>query len=374
MSTELQRQFGMDVPVWGFTYEPEVAAAISREGGFGVLGCIRFGGDADEMREAVRFLDKETDGRPYGLNVVMPVSSQVVDAGDLDDLESKLEAMIPQEHRDFVERFLDEHDVPPLPDDAEEQARGVLGWTPQTGAVQLEVALESNLAMLASALGPPPTESIDAAHDRGIPVSALVGRVDQALTQREQGVDIVVAQGTEAGGHTGEIAGMVLTPEVVDAVAPAPVLHAGGVGDGRQLTAALALGAQGAWTGSVWLASTELHQPRMVQDMLARAEARDTVRSRSLTGKPARQLRTPWIDAWEDPANPDPLPMPLQYLLTIDALARMRAAGRYDLVGTPGGQVLGSITETRPVAQIMQALRDESAAALDATASALSDA
>ncbi len=366
MSTELQRQFGMDVPVWGFTYEPEVAAAISREGGFGVLGCIRFGGDADEMREAVRFLEKESGGRPFGLNVVMPVSSEVVDTSDLDDLESKLEAMIPQEHRDFVERFLEEHDIPPMPDDAEEEARGVLGWTPQTGAVQLEVAMESNLAMLASALGPPPRESIDAAHDKGIPVSALVGRVDQALKQREQGVDIVVAQGTEAGGHTGEIAGMVLTPEVVDAVAPAPVLHAGGVGNGRQLAAALALGAQGAWTGSVWLASTELHQPQMIQDMLARAEARDTIRSRSLTGKPARQLRTPWIDAWEDPANPDPLPMPLQYLLTIDALARMRAAGRYDLVGTPGGQVLGSIHETRPVAQIMQSLREESAAASQA--------
>lgn len=361
MTTELQRQFGMDLPLWGFSYEPAVVAAISREGGFGVLGCLRYGGDADEMAEAIRFVQKESGGRPFGVNVVMPVSSRQVE-GDLSDLEGKLEAMIPQEHRDFVARFLDEQGVPPLPDD--EDTRGVLGWTPQTGKVQLEVAFEFDIALLASALGPPPEEAVQEAHARDVPVSALVGRVDQALTQRSRGVDIIIAQGTEAGGHTGEIGGMVLTPEVVDAVAPAPVLHAGGVGSGRQMAAALALGAQGAWTGSLWLACAEMNAPAELAQMIIDAEAADTVRSRSLTGKPARQLRTAWIEAWESPDTPDPLPMPLQYLLTVEANARFRAAGRYDLVGTPGGQIMGSLREVRPVAEIIQSLRDEGAAAM----------
>ena len=360
MSTELQRQFGMDVPVWGFSYEPDVVAAISREGGFGVLGCLRYGGDADEMADALRHVQKQSDGRPFGVNVVMPVSSRQVDA-DLSGLEDQLADMIPQEHRDFVEQFLQEHDVPPLPEG--EEYRGVLGWTPQTGEVQLEVAFEFDIALLASALGPPPEEAVQEAHTRDIPVSALVGRVDQARKQRHQGVDIIVAQGTEAGGHTGEIGGMVLTPEVVDAVAPAPVLHAGGVGDGRQLAAALALGAQGAWTGSLWLASRELQLDPGLQQMIVDAEAADTVRSRSLTGKPARQLRTAWIEAWESPDTPDPLPMPLQYLLTIEANARFRAAGRWDLVGTPGGQIMGSLDEIRSVREILATLREDAAGA-----------
>jgi NAD(P)H-dependent flavin oxidoreductase YrpB (nitropropane dioxygenase family) len=363
MSTDLQRQFGMSVPVWGFSYEPPVVAAISREGGFGVLGCIRYGGDADEMAEAIRYIQKESGGRPFGVNVVMPVSSRQVDA-DLTNLEAKLEELIPQEHRDFVERFLQEHDVPPLSDDSD--LRGVLGWTPQTGQVQLEVAFEFDIALLASALGPPPEEAIREAHARDIPVSALVGRVDQALKQRAQGVDIIVAQGTEAGGHTGQIGGMVLTPEVVDAVAPAPVLHAGGVANGRQLAAALALGAQGAWTGSVWLASQELALDPGLQQMIIDAEAADTVRSRSLTGKPARQLRTAWIEAWESPDTPDPLPMPLQYLLTNEANARFRAAGRWDLVGTPGGQVLGQLDRIRSVKQILDEFRGQAADAVTA--------
>lgn len=349
--TELSERFDMRIPVWGFSYEPDVVAAISREGGFGVLGCLRYGGDADEMHAAIEHVEKESGGRPFGVNVVMPVSSQVVD-GDLGDLEDRLKAMIPEQHREFIERFLAGEQVP---EDHDEDVRGVLGWTPQTGDVQLEVAFEHDIALLASALGPPPVEAVEEAHRRDIPVSALVGRVDQARTQRDRGVDIIIAQGTEAGGHTGEIATLVLVPEVVEAVAPAPVLAAGGIGRGSQLAAAIALGAEGAWTGSVWLATVEMALPEALRDMIVEAAAADTIRSRSLTGKPARQLRTRWIDAWEDPDTPDPLEMPLQYLLTSDALARMRAAGRHDLVGTPAGQIIGSLDGIRPVAEVLAA-------------------
>jgi NAD(P)H-dependent flavin oxidoreductase YrpB (nitropropane dioxygenase family) len=172
-------------------------------------------------------------------------------------------------------------------------------------------------------------------------------------------VDIIVAQGWEAGGHTGEVASMVLTPEVVDAVAPAPVLSAGGIGSGRQLAAALALGAQGAWTGSIWLGATELEMPANQTEVVINATSSDTIRSRSLTGKPARQVKTPWIEFWEDPNTPMPLQMPLQYLVTNDAMNRMRAADRFDLLGTPGGQIVGSIRHARSVADIVASIRDE---------------
>lgn len=356
MRTELSDRFGMDIPLWGFSYEPKVVAAISREGGMGVLGCVRFGGDADEMEEVLTWLDKETGGQPYGVNVVVPVTSMKVDAG-LDEIETALDAMIPQEHKDAIDEFLAAQGVPEAPEN--DDARGVLGWTPQTGAVQMEVAFGHDIALFSSALGPPPEEAVQEAHSRDVPVAALVGRVDQALKQREHGVDIIVAQGWEAGGHTGEVATMVLTPEVVDAVAPAPVLSAGGIGSGRQLAAALALGAQGAWTGSIWLGATELEMPASQTEVLVNATSSDTVRSRSLTGKPARQVKTPWIEFWEDPDTPMPLQMPLQYLVTNEAMNRMRAADRFDLLGTPGGQIVGSIQQPRSVADIIASIRDE---------------
>lgn len=362
LNTALAREFGMTVPIFAFSYMPEVVAAVTNAGGLGVLGCVRFGGDADEMRQAVEYVKKSVDGRPFGLNVVTPVSSKTVAADDLEGLQEKLEQLIPEETVEEINRFLDEEGVPPLSDSGPE--RTVLGWTPQTGAVQLEVALETRPALLVSALGPPPAESIQASHDVGIPVAALVGRRDQARKQRDEGVDIIVAQGTEAGGHTGEVASFVLTPEVVDEVAPAPVLHAGGVGDGRQVAAALALGAQGVWTGSIWFSAAEHAVPTALQHLIDRATATDTVRSRSLTGKPARQLKTKWIDFWES-GRADPLMMPLQYMVTSDAMTRFREHGREDLLGTPIGQIVGRLQGSRPVAEIVQDLMATAQQAVD---------
>lgn len=362
LRTELSRELGLELPLFAFTYEPAVAAAVSREGGLGVLGALRF--TPEELDEALAFVAKESGGRPFGVNVVTPASSQKVDASP-DELSAKLEAMIPDEHRQFVEDVLDEFGVPPLPEDGE-PVRGVLGWTPQTGAPQVEVALKHNPALFSSALGPPPAEAIDAAHDQGIPVAALVGKVEQARKQRDAGVDIVVAQGTEAAGHTGEVATMVLVPEVVDALAPAPVLAAGGIADGRSMAAALALGAQGVWTGSVWLLTEEHAMAPQTSQLLLDAGPRDTLRTRTLTGKPARLVRTPWVDKWEDPATPDPLAMPLQFLLTSDANARFRAHGRHDLAGSPAGQVIGRLDSVRPVAEVVADLRADAERAVAA--------
>ncbi|MBO0732202.1 MAG: nitronate monooxygenase, partial [Acidimicrobiaceae bacterium] len=168
-----------------------------------------------------------------------------------------------------------------------------------------------------------------------------------------QGVDIIVAQGHEAGGHTGEVSTMVLVPEVVDAVAPTPVLAAGGIGSGRQMAAAMALGAEGVWTGSIWLTTAESDTAPQVIDKLLTASSRDTVRSRCMTGKPARQLRTAWTDAWESEESPGTLPMPLQYMLTADAQRRIARSGQRDLVGMPVGQIVGSMQHVRPVRDVV---------------------
>jgi NAD(P)H-dependent flavin oxidoreductase YrpB (nitropropane dioxygenase family) len=353
LRTPLARELGIEHPIFAFTYQPEVAAAVSRNGGLGVLGAVRF--SPDELAEALDYMDRETGGNPYGVDVVMPASSEQIDADEVPEILEQLERMIPQEHRDFIEQVLDEHGVPALPE-GEEVPRGLLGWTDATARPQVEIALSHDIALLANALGPPPKDIVDQAHERDVQVAALVGRTDQALKQRDQGVDIVVAQGTEAGGHSGEIATMVLVPEVVEALAPAPVLAAGGIGRGSQVAAALALGAQGVWTGSLWLTTAEHELQEALRAKLLAASSRDTVRSRSLTGKPARQLRTAWTDAWEDPANPDPLGMPLQYLLTSEAQHRIRVSGKEELLGMPVGQIIGSVTQMRPVAEVMQSL------------------
>jgi NAD(P)H-dependent flavin oxidoreductase YrpB (nitropropane dioxygenase family) len=205
---------------------------------------------------------------------------------------------------------------------------------------------------------------IEQGRAKGVLVAALAGTVEHARRHAQAGVDIVVAQGTEAGGHTGEISTMVLVPEVVDAVAPLPVLAAGGIGNGRQLTAALALGAQGVWMGSVWLTTEEAETHPVVKQKFLRATSRDTIRSRSLTGKPARMLRTAWTEAWEDPANPEPLPMPLQPRLVREAQARIarsahKSPGAAELADYFVGQIVGSLNHVKSVRAVIEELVQE---------------
>ncbi len=230
---------------------------------------------------------------------------------------------------------------------------------------QVDVALSHDIKLLVNALGPPPADVIERAHAQGVRVAALIGTVDQARKQVAAGVDVIIASGTEAGGHTGEISTMVLTPQVVDAVAPVPVLAAGGIGSGRQAAAALALGADGVWTGSIWLTVAESDTHPVVKEKLLAATSRDTVRSRSMTGKPARLLRTPWTEAWDAPDSPGALPMPLQFMLTADAIGRMHRyadnpeTGARDLVGSPVGQIVGSMNAVRTVREVIYSMVEE---------------
>jgi NAD(P)H-dependent flavin oxidoreductase YrpB (nitropropane dioxygenase family) len=223
----------------------------------------------------------------------------------------------------------------------------------------VEVALAHRPVLIANALGSPPVDVIEQAHARGVKVAALAGAAKHAQSHVRNGVDVIVAQGYEAGGHTGEIAGMVLTPEIVDAVGPdVPVLGAGGIGTGRQIAASLALGAQGVWTGSIWLTVEEydLSAGVGIRDAFLRAGSSDTVRTRIYTGKPARLLKTKWTEAWEAEDAPEPLPMPLQNLLVADAHNRMNRGDDPDTISMPVGQIVGRMNEVHPVAEVMDRL------------------
>ncbi|MFI7320735.1 nitronate monooxygenase [Streptomyces venezuelae] len=349
MQTELSRRLGVEHAIFGFTPFPAVAAAISRAGGFGVLGAVRYTAP-DELARDLDWIEEHVEGKPYGLDVVMP-AKKVEGVTEAD-----VEAMIPEGHRQFVRDTLAKHGVPEL---AEGEASGwrITGWMEQVARDQLDVAFDYPIKLLANALGSPPADVIRRAHGHDVLVAALAGSARHARKHADAGIDIVVAQGYEAGGHTGEIASMVLTPEAVDAVAPLPVLAAGGIGSGQQIAAALALGAQGVWLGSLWLTTTEadLHSPALTRKLLA-AGSGDTVRSRALTGKPARQLRTEWTDAWDDPQGPGALPMPLQGLLVAEAVSRIQKYEVRELLGTPVGQIVGRMNSERSVQAVFDDL------------------
>ncbi|GAC1384930.1 MAG: nitronate monooxygenase family protein [Marmoricola sp.] len=350
MKTDLCERLGIEYPIFAFTPSEKVAAAVSRAGGLGVLGCVRFN-DSAELDDTLTWMDENTDGKPYGVDIVMPM--KVPTEGTSVDLK----ALIPGEHITFVEETLRKLGVPPLPDG--EGREGVLGWLHSTARSHVDIALQHRPVLIANALGTPPNDVIELAHEHNVLVAALAGAGKHAASHVANGVDIIVSQGYEAGGHTGEIASMVLTPEIVDAVGPGvPVLAAGGIGCGRQVAASLALGAQGVWTGSLWLtvAEYDLGSSDTVQKALLKAGSGDTVRSRVYTGKPARLLKNKWTAAWEEEGAPAPLPMPLQNLLVSDAHNRMNSGDDPDVVAMPAGQIIGRTNEVRPVAQVMAEL------------------
>jgi NAD(P)H-dependent flavin oxidoreductase YrpB (nitropropane dioxygenase family) len=352
MRTDLCDVFGIEVPIFAFTPSEHVAAAVSRAGGLGVLGCVRFN-DAEELDRVLDWMDDNTDGKPYGVDVVMPM--KVPTEGTSTDLST----YIPEDHRTFVDETLLKLGIPPLPEG--EGREGVLGWLHSMARSHVDIALQHRPVLIANALGTPPTDVIEQCHAAGLKVAALAGAAKHAVSHVANGVDIIVAQGYEAGGHTGEVASMVLQPDIVDAVGPdVPVLGAGGIGSGRQIAASLALGCQGVWTGSIWLGTEEYQQLNTHAGWTTafkRATSSDTVRTRIYTGKPARLLKSKWTEAWNDEGAPEPLPMPLQNLLVANAHNRINDAGDPDVVSMPVGQIVGRMNEVRPVAEVMAELR-----------------
>jgi NAD(P)H-dependent flavin oxidoreductase YrpB (nitropropane dioxygenase family) len=367
--TSLCDTFGIEYPIFAFTHCRDVAAAVSRAGGLGVLGAV--GMSPDQLEIELTWVDEHVEGKPYGVDVVMPQKSLDVSGHDRAEIQDQIRSMIDQEHWDFVAELVERFELPPLPDGT--QAGGVVGWTDGVARDLVDVAFGHPMSLIANALGSPPKDIVDRAHEHGVKVAALAGKAQHAERHVNNGVDIVVAQGYEAGGHTGEVATMVLVPEVVKAVAPTPVLAAGGIGSGAQIAAALALGAQGAWMGSLWLATAESNSSEAGIEAYMEATSSDTVRSRSYTGKPARMLRNAWTDAWEDPAGPGPLGMPLQNILTAEANARIARAHRKDLLFAPVGQIVGSMNDVKPVREVVFRLVEEYIEATERLAGTLTD-
>jgi NAD(P)H-dependent flavin oxidoreductase YrpB (nitropropane dioxygenase family) len=347
-------RLGIEFPIFAFSHCRDVVAAVSKAGGLGVLGAVAM--RPEQLDQELVWIEDQVGGRPYGVDVLVPARYVGMEEGGRDAHE--LQSLIPEEHRRFVDDLLDRYDVPPLPTD-ERAPSGLLSWSHKGAAPLMDVAFEHDIALIANALGPAPAEMVTRAHERDVVVAGLVGNRVHAERQQAAGVDIVVAQGYEAGGHTGEIATMVLVPEVVDAVAPTPVLAAGGIASGRQIAAALALGAQGVWCGSVWLTTEEAETHPVVKEKFVRAGSSDTVRSRASTGKPARQLRTAWTDEWDRADSPEPLAMPLHGMLVAEAQARIArgattaGSGAEELVTYFVGQAVGMMNEVKPVRQVI---------------------
>lgn len=355
MHTQLAGDLGLEFPIFAFTHCRDVAAAVSKAGGLGVLGVA--GHSLDNLKMELAWIENEVGDKPYGVDLLLPARFVGSDRGGLD--AGQLDERIPDAHRRFVDDLLARHEVPPLAADAKLAPEFSVGYEKQRDVIEL--VFQHKISLIASALGPPPPWMIEKGRERGVRVAALAGTVEHARRHVEAGVDIVVAQGYEAGGHTGLVSTMVLVPEVVDAVDPVPVLAAGGIGNGRQVTAALALGAQGVWMGSLWLTTEEAETHPVVKEKFLRASSSDTIRSRSLTGKPARQLRSAWTEAWEDPSNPDPLPMPLQPRLVREAQARIgrsahKSKGAAELANYFVGQIVGSMNHVKSVRSVMEEL------------------
>jgi NAD(P)H-dependent flavin oxidoreductase YrpB (nitropropane dioxygenase family) len=352
LRTPICDKFGIEFPIFAFSHCRDVVAAVSRAGGFGVLGALAF--TPEELEIELAWIDDNIDGKPYGVDLVMPAN--YIGKGGKQPDEHELRAMIPQEHWDYTEKVLSEYNVPKMPEDhVADRARAAGLGVDDQATRAVEVALKHDgVKLLVNALGPPPVEVVEKAHEHGVLVGALIGSKQHAEKQVAIGVDVIVAQGTEAGGHTGDVATMVLVPEIVDAVGPdVPVLAAGGIGTGRQIAAGLALGAQGAWTGSIWLTVAEADTSKEATENLLAAGSRDTVRSRSMTGKPARQLRTAWTEAWEAEGAPKTLPMPLQGILWGEMARRVSRAHTKELSGFPVGQIVGRMNKIRPTHEVM---------------------
>jgi NAD(P)H-dependent flavin oxidoreductase YrpB (nitropropane dioxygenase family) len=336
VKTEICERLDIEFPLFAFSHCRDVVAAVTNAGGFGVLGGVAF--RPDQLEQELCWIDDHVGGKPYGVDIIVPAKYE----GKGESLtRDQLAQRIPAEHRDFINELLKEHDI-----EVEELRVGSSALGGDTGKGLLDVALNHPIKLMANALGVPPDYMIEAGKERGIPVAALVGAKEHAIKQVQAGVDIIVVQGTEAGGHCGEVTTLVLIPEVLDAIAQVPggkdvpVLAAGGIVTGRQMAACVAMGAAGAWTGSVWLTTEEAETaPYTKQKMLA-ASSRDTVRSAGRTGKPSRQLRSDWTDAWApNPGGRQPLPLPLQAMVAEPALRRIDKLAES---GHPGAQALST--------------------------------
>jgi len=377
MHTPICQRLGIEFPLFAFSHCRDVVAAVSKAGGMGVLGVAGY--STERLKQELDWIAAHVGGKPFGVDLIVP--NKYEGKGAAPNVDTLLSAL-PQQHLDFANRILSEHGIDPS--GYEDQRRGGSGFAnnlADQGAASLEVAFQYPIKLIANALGTPPPLMLEMGKKNVVAVPALVGAKEHALAQAAAGVDIIVAAGTEAGGHCGEVTTMVLVPEVVAALQAAnidtPVLAAGGIVTSAQMAAAMTMGAAGAWCGSVWLTTPEAETSEVIKKKLLAATSRDTVRSRSRTGKPSRQLRSPWTDAWEAESAPKPLPMPLQTFVSepplrlIDKLSESGHAGAGALATYWVGQGVGLMNEPLSAGAVVQQFKEDFARAYERLAAAV---
>ncbi|MGI4815503.1 MAG: nitronate monooxygenase [Janthinobacterium lividum] len=360
MRTPVCERLGCDVPIFAFSHCRDVVVEITKAGGFGVLGAGTH--SPEQLEQELKWIDEHVGGRSYGIDVLIPSKYDK----EADQRTEQLEDLLPHEQKDFLDNFLREQGVPDLsPEDARLAREGRAGKErnhgPGGSRRLIDVALKHpQVKLIVNALGAPPKEVVDELHARGLLVGALCGKVSHAIAQREAGVDILIAQGTEAGGHTGDISTLVLVPQVVDICTPnMAVLAAGGISRGRQIAAAFALGAQGVWCGTIWLGTRESELTPLEKKVIFATRTEDAVRRKWMTGKTVRMTKSKMSEAWEQPGAPKHLLPPLQNALYHYARPRIEKAQRADLVSTPAGQVVGLMTEETSVKQVVLDMLNE---------------
>ena len=355
LHTRLCDEYGCEVPIVAFAHTKDVIVAVTNAGGIGILGAA--GQTPEELRTNIGWIRERVGDKPFGVDLLVPASFV---EGNREDLEE----MIPQEHRDFVEGLHQANSIP-KPTDTEELSPNLI----RRARESLDVIFEEHVPIFASGLGSP-AFVIDEAHEAGTKVWGLIGLPRQARRQVEAGVDVIIAQGYDSGGHSGTIGTFTLVPEVVEIAEGSDtlVLAAGGVSNGRHLAAALAMGADGIWTGTIWLATHESETEMFLKQRLIDAKVEDAVQSRATSGKPIRQLRSNWSEAWKQPDAPAPLQMPLQGMLVRDVQAGIKEKRLEDWMTTPAGQAVVGIHEIKPAAEVVYSLVEEAMEQFDRVA------
>ncbi len=359
MHTPICDMLGIEYPVFAFNHCPDVIAAVCNAGGLGVLGVSSV--KPEEIRVETEWLRKHTD-KPFGLDLLLPQGNP--ETATREELLSR----VPKENVDFMNKLRRELGLPEgyiqksrYTQKSGDSELGIgIGGTRASQMDQVEMICELKPALFAGGLGMN-TGVVEKCHRSGIKVASLIGNVRQARRAASRGVDIIVAQGTEAGGHTGNIGTMSLVPLVVDAVKPVPVLAAGGIADGRGLVAGLALGAAGVWTGTVWLTAHEDPLEGFIKDRIIAATEEDAVLTKVYSGKQRRVLRNKFVEYWSQPGAPKPLPAPYQMLYlplrnfasTEDTDRTWEKLGLQDWISAPAGQAIGLLKQRKPAKQIL---------------------
>src|SRR4051794_32799729 len=359
---------GVDFPLFAFSHCRDVVAAVSRAGGFGVLGGSSFTPESLEVE--LQWIDAHVDGKPYGVDILVPEHQFATGGMTIAQLAEQL----PADHRAFVIDLLHRYDVELAIDAGSGIGDLPPATSPDMGAALMDVAFRHPIRLIANALGIAPPWMIERGKAEGVAVAALVGAKEHALRQVAAGVDILVAQGTEAGGHCGEVSTLVVVPEVIRAirdVREVPVLAAGGIMTGGKMAGCMAMGGAGGWPGWVGLATSESEVSESFRRKMVTAGSRDTIRSKARTGKPSRQLRSAWHDAWEGPDSPGSLPLPLMSILSTPAFASIDKAAdagnakAQELVSYWVGQGVGLVDRVKSSEQVVQEFMRDYAEAVE---------